>query len=99
MRTIVLNSKNVVKDGNNNTLIYNFPGGGVNFQDYEIAINTINLYYSWFNINKQLYNNADLSYKWLDGITYNITIPNGFTVLTILTIILNLFLSRMVIIF
>jgi hypothetical protein len=77
MKTIVLNSRNIT-NSYNNELTFQFPSGGFNLAGYEIALNSVNIYYSWFNINKSQYNNADLSYVWIDGTTNNITIPDGF---------------------
>ena len=78
MKTLVLNSTNVVNDGFNNKLTYNFPNGGVNLSGYEVAVNTIQIYFSWFNISSTLYNNSAFSYKWFDGQTYNVQIPDGY---------------------
>ena len=77
MRTLVLNSTNVIADGNNNTLKYKFPVP-VTLKNKEIAISSIELYYSWFNINASLYNNNKFSYVWFNGTTYNVTIPDGY---------------------
>lgn len=76
MRTIILNSTNITQGSNNTELIYNFPAGSVEFRDDEVAINSISLFYSWFNINASLYNNATYQYSWL-GSTFTVTMPNG----------------------
>lgn len=78
MPTIILNSKNIVNPPSNNKLIYTFQNGGVEFKNNDIALAQISLYYSWFNINQQLYNNTSCSYIWIDGTIVNITIPNGY---------------------
>jgi hypothetical protein len=78
MRTIVLNRSNLVEDGNNNKLIYGFPGS-VEFKDSYIALSQVSMYYSWFNIAEQ-YNNNILQYTWTTGgttTTYTIDIPDG----------------------
>ena len=49
MNTIILNSTNVVSGTNNSTLQYNFPNS-VTFDNHEIAVHSINMYYSWCNI-------------------------------------------------
>lgn len=78
MFVIVLNQNNIVQDGYNNTLVYNFPNSIV-FKDKYIAVSSIQMYYSWFNITSSLANNL-FTYTWVVGgvsTTYNINIPNG----------------------
>lgn len=77
MPTIILNSKNI-SNASNNKLSYTFQNGGVEFKNNDIALAQISLYYSWFNLNQQLYNNTSCSYIWIDGTIVNITIPNGY---------------------
>lgn len=81
MRTIVLNSSNLVDDGQNNKLVYNFPSS-VLFENTYVAVSSASLYYSWFNI-REAYGNNTISYTWNtdDGgvvqTTYTLTIPDG----------------------
>lgn len=81
MRTIVLNSSNLVADGNNNTLVYKFPNS-VTFTNSEIAVSQITMYYSWYNISSSLQNNT-FTFNWINTAgtnnytTYTITIPDG----------------------
>jgi len=78
MRTIVLNTSNLVNDGQNNKLVYSFPGSVV-FKDSYVALSQINMYYSWYNISTLLQNNI-LQYSWVVGaLTSIITIiiPDG----------------------
>ena len=78
MRTIVLNRANLVPDGQNNKMIYQFPSS-VSFKDNYIAVSQISIYYSWYNISSDLNNNI-IQYTWTTGTTtttYTITIPNG----------------------
>jgi len=77
MRTIVLNSSNLVDDGQNNKLVYNFPSS-VLFKDTYVAISSVAMYYSWFNI-RQAYSNNKISYTWNTAVTttYELTIPDG----------------------
>ena len=56
MRTIVLNRSNLVPDGQNNKMIYNFPGS-VEFKDSYVALSQVSMYYSWFNISERYNNN------------------------------------------
>jgi len=78
MFVIVLNASNVEKDGNNNTLIYNFPNS-VMLKDKFIAVSQIIMYYSWFNITSAMSNNT-FTYSWTVGTTttfYSVVIPDG----------------------
>lgn len=77
MKTLILNSSNIVPDGTNSNFVYNFPQGGYTFKDDVIAVQTISQYFSTFNISTQ-YNNKSLSYIWIDGTTHSITIPDSF---------------------
>lgn len=76
MRTIILNSTNIVAGSNNSTLTYNFPAGGVQFKDDLIAVSSLTLFYSWFNINSSLYNNSSYIYYW-QGVPFTVTMPDG----------------------
>jgi hypothetical protein len=78
MRTIVINSNNIVDNGLNSTLVYKFPNS-VLFKGNSISVSSITLYYSWFNISAEFGNNQ-ISYTWtVAGVTttYNLTIPDG----------------------
>lgn len=78
MRTLVLNSNNIVQDGQNNKLVYNFPNS-VLFKDSYVAVSNISMYYSWFNITAAFGNNV-FTYNWTQGATtttYTVIIPNG----------------------
>lgn len=75
MRTVILSSRNIVGTGNN-TLTYDFPTTAVFKTDY-IAVASVSMYYSWFNISSALGNNT-FTYTWdsVGGAT-TITIPSG----------------------
>ena len=78
MKIIVFNQNNIVDRGSNNQLIYDFPNS-VTFKDHYIAVSSISIYYSWFNI-AQIYNNNFFTYTWTSGAntqTFTITIPDG----------------------
>ena len=78
MFVIVLNSTNIVNDGLNNKLIYRFPNSVV-FKDKYVAVSSISMYYSWYNITS-VYGNNTFTYTWTSGVTtttYTITIPDG----------------------
>lgn len=79
MFVIVFNQTNIVPDGENNKLVFKFPNS-VKFDNHYIAVSSVSMYYSWFNITSALSNNK-FSYTWVDNaglpITYNLTIPDG----------------------
>lgn len=79
MRTLIVNSTNLVQDGQNNKLVYRFPNS-VLFKDSYISLSQAQIYYSWYNITIN-YSNNTFSYIWYNGagvpITYNIVIPDG----------------------
>ena len=78
MFILVLNESNITPDGQNSELVYKFPNS-VQFKDKYIAVSSIAMFYSWFNIISTSSNNI-LTYTWTAlGITtsYNIVIPDG----------------------
>jgi hypothetical protein len=78
--TLVLNSSNVVSGTNNNTYQYKFILGSLKLKDYEMAISSFVLPYSWFNVT-QLYNNRTINFLFPTGATttaLNINLPEGF---------------------
>lgn len=85
IQTIVLNGDNIISNGYNNTLQYTFPGSSVNIKDSQIAISTIQITNSQFNINSQLYGNNtfQILIPYNNGTidtqyTLNINLPNGY---------------------
>jgi len=78
MRTLIVNSSNVVANTNNSVFKYNFPAGNVEFmKGQKLALGSIQMYYSTFNITAAQGNNS-VSYVWVDGREITITIPDGF---------------------
>lgn len=78
MRTLILTQKNVLPGTNNTVLEYSFPGGGIDVKHgTTIALSSVTMYYSTPNISLS-YNNNSFSYVWVDGITYNVNITDGF---------------------
>jgi hypothetical protein len=78
MRTIVINSNNLVLDGDNNKFIYKFPNS-VQFKDTYIAVQSVQMYYSWFNITAALGNNT-FTYYWYVGAVltpFVVVFPDG----------------------
>jgi len=77
--TIVLNSTNINSGSNNSSLTYRFPNS-VTFDDHQIAVQSVQLYYAWQNINNTTLKNNTFSYSWVIAgttTTYNVTIPSG----------------------
>lgn len=78
MKTLIVNSSNVVANTNNSVYKYNFPAGNVDFKKgQKLALGSIQMYYSTFNITSAQGNNQ-FSYIWVDGREITITIPDGF---------------------
>ena len=73
-----MNGTNIVQDGLNNKLVYRFPNSVV-FKDKYIAVSSVSMYYSWFNITST-YGNNKFTYTWTSGTTttvFTVTIPDG----------------------
>jgi len=75
MRTIVLNSNNVIQDGQNNKLVYQFPNS-VKFEKSYLSVASVSMYYSWFNIT-EVYNNNKINLGWVNNVRTPFTIPDG----------------------
>jgi hypothetical protein len=78
MRTLVFTQSNIVPDGQNNKLRYNFPNS-ILFKKNSIAVASVNMYYAWNNI-ATIYQNNTLTYTWtVAGVStpYPIIIPDG----------------------
>lgn len=79
MNTIILNSTNIVSGSNNSSLTYRFPNS-VTFDEHQVAVQSVSMYYSWQNINNTTLKNNTFSYSWTIAgttTTYNVTIPSG----------------------
>lgn len=78
MKNLILNSNNIVPGSNNSRFIYNFPTT-VEFKNEQVAVASINMYFSVQNINSS-YNNNKFQYIFTDAggaTTYDVTIPDG----------------------
>ena len=71
--TVVFNSNNITDSNTNASFRYEFKSP-INLEGREIALVSVNAYYSWRNITEA---NNKISYTWL-GTTYDIVIPIGF---------------------
>jgi hypothetical protein len=81
-KNILINASNVVKGTNNTKYVYKFQSPQT-FTDSAIALNSLNCYFSWYNIIARLYNNNTFQYLWLNStgvlnVTVNVVIPDGF---------------------
>jgi len=78
MRTLILNSQNIVPNTNNSELVFAFPAGAITIKEtQQVALATLQMYYSTFNITA-LNNNNTYQYVWVDGTIVNVVMPDGF---------------------
>ena len=78
MRTLILNSNNIVPNTNNSILQYQFPGGNINLvKGQKVALASLQMYYSTFNITSANKNNQ-FNYIWVDGTSHSVVFPDGF---------------------
>lgn len=80
-QTIILNRKNVVSGFNNTKFRYQFPQK-IDLNSQEIALASLNIYYSWQNIQSG-YNNNTFTYVWWNHLgvlnsVQTIVIPDGY---------------------
>lgn len=81
--TLVLNSNNVIGT-NNSTFEYKFIQGAFKARNNEIAISSLTIPYSWFNVST-FYNNKTFSITFpylATTTTLNIVLPDGFYTVT-----------------
>ena len=78
MRTLILNSTNIVENTNNSQLQYNFPAGSIVLKPGDkVALASLQMYYSTFNLTAANGNNT-FSYTWIDGTSNSVVFPDGF---------------------
>lgn len=78
MRTLILNSSNIVAGSNNSALLYRFPAGSVQIhRGQKLALASLTMYYSTFNITASQNNNL-FYYVWVDGSVNAVLFPDGF---------------------
>ena len=73
---LFLNTKNSVNGSN--VFQYTFPNGFELPQGSEIAINSVNIPYSWINVSSTLGNNTFSYYISGNATAYTVTLSNGF---------------------
>jgi len=77
---LILNSSNVIGN-DNSTYRYNFSGGCYTINpESEICVSAIQYPFSFFNINKGLYNNNTIRYIWNSATpqTFTLVLPDGY---------------------
>ena len=78
MRTLALNSKNIIAGTGNSQLQYNFPSGSIVINEGDqLALSSVSMYNSVYNFTAALNNNT-FSYTWIDGTDVTVTIPDSF---------------------
>jgi hypothetical protein len=78
MRTLCLNSKNIVEGTGNSQLTFQFPAGAINLiEGDQLALSSVSMYNSVFNITAALGNNT-FKYTWIDATVKTVTIVDGF---------------------
>ena len=93
---IIINGSNLVPSTNNNTYQYFFPSSIQLEPSSKIALASINMFYSWYNISTA-YNNNKFNIIWATNIgttTYNLTIPDGYYTVAQLNTYLDSFLIQ-----
>ena len=81
-RMIIFNDQNIIEGTNNSMLRLKFSSPLQIDSTEQIALSTLNMYYSWFNISASQYNNNVFQYRWFDasGVlnqVFTVTIPDG----------------------
>jgi hypothetical protein len=79
METIFFNNSHIVNKSNNR-LVFRFSSS-TTFKNARVALKSVTMYYSWFNISAA-YNNNRFQYTWFDNTgelntTVTVTIPDG----------------------
>ena len=77
--TITLTGANLIQDGLNSSLVYNFPNS-IRLSDHSLAVAKISMYYSWTNINAFPLANNTFTYEYVVGaatLSTTVTIPDG----------------------
>ena len=78
MRTLALNSKNIIEGSGNSQLKYSFPSGSITLNEGDqLALSSVSMYNSVFNITAALGNNT-FKYTWVDASVKTVTIVDGY---------------------
>lgn len=82
--TILIRRSDLVANTNNSTYRYYLKQNTKFEKEDEIGLYSADIWFSWVNISKTLYNNASFQYQWFGAtdvsplITYDIEIPDGY---------------------
>jgi len=77
MKTLIINSTNVVSGSNNSRFRYSFKGGGYNIRKGDqLAVASVSIPYSFFNITTAN-NNFSFSYSF-NAVNYPVALTSGF---------------------
>lgn len=77
---LIINSSNLVPDSFNNKYRYVIASGGTRFKNAKVAVASIAIYYSWYNITASQNNNS-FQFVWptnAGSTTYTVTIQDGY---------------------
>ena len=66
MKTLILNSTNILPNTNNSNLAYRFPTSIILKEGQKLALASFSMYYSTFNITAANQNNT-FKYIWFNG--------------------------------
>jgi hypothetical protein len=77
MKTLIINSSNIVQGSGNSKFRYRFPTT-VTFKNSYIGVASLSQFFSSYNVNTQNYSNNTYQYIWFDGNAYTVTMPNGY---------------------
>jgi hypothetical protein len=77
MRTIILSAANIIANTGNSQFLYRFPTSARINARQKLAVHSITMTYSTYNITAANGNNT-YSYVWVDGLSYSVTIPDGY---------------------
>ena len=79
MRNLIFNSNNVVPNSFNSRFRYSFNGGtGYQIQEGDqIALSSLQIPYSWFNISASAFGNNTYQFSF-NGTVFNVVMPDGF---------------------
>jgi hypothetical protein len=77
MRTIILSQSNIIANTGNSQFLYRFPTSARLDPRQKLAVSSITMTYSTYNITAANGNNT-YSYVWIDGLSYSVTMPDGY---------------------
>lgn len=80
--TLIVNSNNVLNNGNYSQFVYQFITGGLTIPEgTQMCLQKAVIPYSWFNVNQNIYNNNSFQYTFPTSTgqqTFSVNLQNGF---------------------